>query len=675
MPAALVYSPAEAAWVLTRSEWFDARAAYYRASGIARDDGALPLVSGIGTIWARRITGLANARSWVDAPEYVLADPASDMPLALGDLVEVTEPPGTLYTPPARFDQRTLARIQDPPYTVPDPARAVFVSADADLAALPPPAVLPRGALLPHARLYPAEPLPRAVGVFSVRAQDVRLPHGRWLARRDRGPLVPDLSWRASNWGRAPSVVFVPPAVIGSANTSRADSIILETEDAVLTSLPHPFIPASAVERAVLEPGWIDAPPGTARAGQVQYKLARVRSMVVLTASGSGNGAQRLEPGWIGSHERSDPSLARQISREISRIDDNVARIAGAVVSGVTAAAQNVARGELTLDQIGAAVLAVALTGPAGLTLLGSDDPWRDATRIGALHYAIAWSPLTKSVREFADTRFGYGLAVQRAGGGAAAVPPVGQEFRPGLNDLSEPHFDVPGVGSVSASDIEAAEVVSEKMMVLDRDGAQALLVKIVEGNQYFGGYIDLVFARLVVEAETNEEKREALLERFTMKQALWWDKYGQHIARAMGFIMDVFAPALGSLLFSLAKALYEAAIRVQQLEVAARNQREAERADRLEVQRLDAEIAALERSMLESGIPIPTAPVIVIPGNYPPTTSPTALGVEPWYAPWTRYALREWTSSPAPPSIAPGAQAPARGGSKEGVKGAQGGK
>lgn len=644
----MIYSPAEAAWVLSRSEWYDARAAFYRATGWGRDDNALPLVSGLGTIWARRITGLANSRSWVDAPEYILGDPATDVPLALADLVEVLEPPGTLEpAPPPQYDRRTLVRLPDPPRKmIPDPLRTVLVLADPDYTAIPAPQVLPKGAVGPHARLYPAEPSPLNVGVLAVRSADVRLPHGRWLARKDRGPLAPDLGWRLANWGRVPSVVFVPPAVIGSANPSRADAMVLEAEDAVLTSSPHPFIPASAIERAVLEPATVPAPLGTSRRGVPQARLARVRSAVVLTASGGGNGAQRFEAGWIGSHEKSEPSLGRKISREISRIDDNVMRIAGAVTSSLAAAAQNVVKGELTLDQIGAAVLAVALTGPAGLTLLGSDDPWRDATRIGALHYALAFSPLTKSVREFADTRFGWGLAVQRAGGGAVAVAP-GQAFRPGLNDLAEPHFDIPGIGQVSASDIEAAEVVSEKMLVLDRAGAQALLVKIVEGNQYFGGYIDLIFARLVIEAEADEEERNRLLARVVGKQAAWWDKYGQYIAQAMSTVM----PGPGTLLFQIAKALYQAAIIVQTMEVQMRAQREQERADRQTLDRLEAEIAAIEASLLAAGAPFPAPPNVPLAAAGSVAILPAAPS--PWYAPWVQAAVREWVT---PPAAGPGA-------------------
>jgi hypothetical protein len=79
----LYYHPAEAAYPLTRAEWALARAGYYKFMGVPRDP-SLPLLAPPGDVVARRITSLADTRSWVRAPEYQFAAPADDAPLRLG---------------------------------------------------------------------------------------------------------------------------------------------------------------------------------------------------------------------------------------------------------------------------------------------------------------------------------------------------------------------------------------------------------------------------------------------------------------------------------------------------------------------------------------------------------------------------------------------------------------
>jgi hypothetical protein len=116
----------------------------------------------------------------------------------------------------------------------------------------------------------------------------------------------------------------------------------------------------------------------------------------------------------------------------------------------------------------------------------------------------------------------------------------------------------------------------------------------------------------------------------------------GQHIARVVGLLLDVVAPGVGSLLFSLAKALYEVALAVQQLEVAAAAQRDEERRARAELDAINAEIAALEASMV--GAPPPPAVTQALPPLPAPAATPS--GREAWYAPVVRWADREWRNT-----------------------------
>lgn len=649
MAGEIQYSPGEAAYALTRTEMFDARAAFYRFVNMPRDDKLMPIDVPAGDVVARRVTAITDARSWVRAPEYQLGDPASDVLLRYADLVITTDPPGRTVQDPAPVLNPGILRVGEvrrygplpPPRFFPDATRAVAMLAAPALASIPPPVVLRKGEVGPVVALYPRPVDQNLVGMLAVTC--AAADHGKFLVRRDGGPIVADTSWRSTAWGDELAHVFVPPVVMGGYGVTAPASVLqFDQEDAVLVADPHPYIPASALSRVTLE-------PPTATLDNVFFQVAprtmtlrRVRSLGIAYLSGDQNGPRRLEPGWLGSHEKREvQDVARQISREISRIDDNVARIAGAVVASVQAVARNVASGDLSLDQIGAAVLVTALTGPAGLVLLGSDHPWRDAIRVGALHYALAYSPLVK----LGERVTAQGLAVERAGGGSVARPAAGAPLRVGVADLSEPHFDVGGV-LVSASDIEAAEVVAQQMLLLDRAGAQALLEKIVLGaGQYGGLYVDLVLARLVVEAEGDAKRRQALLAQFVGLQAQWWDSYGQYIARAVGTALDVVAPGLGSLLWSIAKMLYEAALMVQKLEVQAAAQRAADRRAREELAALEALIAALEAEMARgAGALVPVAAPA-------PTAAPapgTLARPERWYAPALRWAAREWLPPPA---------------------------
>jgi len=630
--------PAEGATLLTNAEWYETRAKYYRATGQARDDEALPLPRPDGYVPARRITRISSLSAGGIAPRRLLYEfdaPADDVTIDLSLYATVERPPGRLVQDPPTsvYDQATrrIVTTPGPQRFVPDPAMSIVVVARPALERGPQGALVTPGAPPPpDIAYYPSPPLADHVGMLAVQ-KDGPEGHHTYLVRRDGQPISPrgDTAWSTSRWAFEAALIFLPPLVLNAWRAPvPATSVSFEALVPVLVRYPHPWLPDSVFERA----GGETVPAMLEETGFVAVRDYRIlQTTTVAFPLGDRQGVKEL-PGpypqgvvLVSAYTHRDPKdVIEKVGAEIARIPGNAVAIASRIGSTFADVGRAVASGEFAdLDRLGAAAIASALVGPAGLALLGSEQPWRDAIRIGATGYALAASPLVAAGERAAAAR----LSVARAE--TAGLPSgVGALVRPGVTPMTQPSIPLVGGGHASASDVEAAEVLGRQLMALDPQGAQSLMLKIVRE----GGFIDLVLARLVIEAEANDAKREALKAEITAVQAEWWAKYGSRIAQAMALVLDVFAPALGQLLFQVVNLLYQAALAAQQLEVAL----EAER-------RLERELRAALAADAAADAPPPAAPA---PTATPPAPGPapaTPAPPPPWWRPARDWIDREW--------------------------------
>lgn len=619
--------PADGAALLTNGEWYETRARYYRATSAARDDALLPLPRPLGYVPARRVTRISALTAGGITPRRLLYefDVAADdvlVDLALYDTVR--RPPGRVVLGPSVsvYDSvsRRIVTTPGPERFEPDPTMSIVILAKPALERGPQGAIVMKGHPEPPDILYyPEAPKYEHIGMLAVQ-KDTADGHGQYLVRKDGKPIDPrgDIAWTRTPWAYEVALVFVPPLTLNAYGAPVPATF--ESFGAlvpVIVRYPHPWLPESVFERAgteavtlVLEEGGMALP----------RSYRRLMTTSIVFPVGERQGIREVDGSLVSAYVHRDPKdLIEKVLDELERIPGNVRDIASRIGSTIGAAAQAVARGDLTqLDNIAAATLATALTGPAGLALLGSEKPWRDAIRIGATSYALALSPLVAMGERAAMA----GLAVDRAATGG--VPRLeASTVRQGVTPITEPRIQLLGGGVATASDIEAAEVLARQLMALDPDGAQSLMVKIVRE----GGFIDLVLARLVIEAEKDEAKRDALLAEITQVQAEWWQRYGSRIAQALGVVLDLFAPGVGQLLFALVNLLYQAALTLQGLEVQLMLERQAERELRAQL-----------------GDPVPPEPAPAPPPPTPPAAAPAPAAARPtWWRPWADWAAREW--------------------------------
>lgn len=603
---------AEAEYLLTREEAVDARAGFYRATGNIRDDAALPLPTPPGAVWVRRVTGVepADPSTPIGTSErhfrLVFGDPASDYFVPLPDLRAV--------------------RTNDLGAVVVDaPAGVAVPNSLADLALVWPE---PAGDVV-SATVTVAPDL----AVSYASGQDPRVWVGRWVARQP-GYLATPLParaedwWRGSEWGRTFSVAFTPPRPASGpfSNPGQASDVVPFSQDGtaidlVLVRKDHPYLPAQVLER---QRGGSDVViDGVAR--------VPVKSRGLSFVHGPGHIPHRLAEGWEGQlYRHVDPSglesVVQSVESAVRDLRDIVSRAGSNIVKAVT-------QGDIdALQSVAAAALAVAVAGPAGIALVGSDDPWRDAARLGALHYALWISPLTQAARggDITQGRItgASDLVNPFAGSLSASQALESAPVSPGFTNLQAPTYQVAG-NSVSADDIAAAEVWAQRLMIAKPEEANRILQKIV----LEGGYVDLVFARLTIEAEKDAAKRAALLARVAAKQAEFNEKYLKYIVKVLGVI-----PGIGTAL-TIASILYQAAVALQGLEVALDAKRRAELAADRELAAIEAEIARLEAEIaaLDAGSN-PTQPGTALP----PVPAPGA-SVDAWRA-WWAYLLDRWT-------------------------------
>lgn len=646
----------EAEYYLTRAEYHDARRAYLGLVGNARDD-RLPVLAPPGGVVAERITAISNGRGWVDAPEYQRTDPRGDLVLEAAALVRTTTPPGaTVSTPPSRAALDAYARGKGPKpvattRVVPDPARVAVLVAAPDLARLPPARVVERGARVPHVDLYPAPTSPDWVGLLAIPTPDRAL-HGTFLVRRDGAPLVSWEGWKTTPWGREVAVAWAPPRT-GAWNAGGNGSTKAVTfgdgasSDVVLVAANHPVVPATALER-------MREPDAAAPAG-----LIPVRSRAVVFKDEGLNRATLTSQGWRGEYvEQRNTSLLEHVTQQVTNVAaaasrtvrkatrdvtdaswwQDVARTAATMVRDAGANLDRALHGDLQAAQaLAAAALASAVAGPAGATLAASDDPWRDAARIGATYYAFHLSPLTTALKNATA-----GNVVQPLGGSVAVADAGARSpVRLGAVDLPLERYNVAGI-AVTADDLAAAETLMYEVSTLAPDAANALLQRLARN----GAYVDLILARLVIEAETDAKKRAALKAELVAKQAEFWQRYGQYLAKGAGLLLSAAGtPALGILAFQIAKTLYQMAVAAQQVEVALEAQHRAEleadrqlRALEAELARLDAALAALDAQ--DAAAAPPTVANLVLsaaPGDVAAT--PSAPVDKYWFS----WLLRRW--------------------------------
>lgn len=527
---------AEAEYVLTRAEWDAARRRFFRL-GAGRDDSLYPPPVPPGTAWARRVTDLAPGPAGYNLSWLVYGDPSSD--------------------------------------------------------AASPPGASPDGAPL----------LPRPEGDLVAGASfDGRLRAlwvGRWVAggapaATSALPIAHDW-WYPSAWGRELSVLLLPlTAVSGPFAAGPSDWLAfggnLDT-DAVLVRSPHPYIPAAAIERQ-------RAGPDVSWGGALRTP---VRSRGVSWVRGPGHSARQTESGWTGQLYRQAPE------GEIAGAWGAVVDAAEGIVDSATGAARNLGRaatGDLdALQALAAAALVIAVTGGVGAGLAGqllqgtsvagSDDPWRAASRVGAIHYAFFISPLSQAWRS--------GAAVDPAAGSTSAAQGMGASpVRAGMTQMDLETYQVGGL-TVSADDVAAAEVWAQRVAVVAPEEANRVLQELARR----GAFVDLVLARLVIEAEADDERRARLKAEIAAKQARWWEDYGQYIALALSTIASALGAAPVAMAgFALLEALYQAGIVAANLEVALDQQRRAELEAEREARLVEAEIARLEAELAAGGAP-----------------------------------------------------------------------
>lgn len=547
---------AEAEFLLTRAEWAEARRGFYALGTHQRNDALYPMPVPAGAAWARRVTGVVAVdpgRVGTSTVRYRLLydDPASDLVIPAGSA-------WGYYPRPA------------------DDLVAVTATIAPDL----------RTTLAPSPFDW--------VGRWVV---DLAVPAAVTAAPKQAPP--PRDWWYGSPWARQVALAFIPssPSSGPFSGANQASDVVpfggaLDT-DVVLIRSPHPFLPKAAVERQRAGPDVVVA--GAAR--------TPVRSRGVSYVRGPGHQPKRAPEGWLGL-------LYRKESQNIfEQVISSIESIARGVAQTVQQTGRNLAKAVTTgdldaLQAIAAATLVTVVTGGLGAgvagqalqwsSIAGSDDPWRAAARVGAIHYAFFASPLTQAFRG--------GLALaEPLGGSASATDALAQQaVRPGLTELNLRTYSVAGM-SVSADDVAAAEVWALRLAAVDPAEANRLLQQLVAA----GGYVDLVLARLVIEAEANAQKRAALKAKVAVQQATFWNDYGQYIAGALAAVATALGVGpLAAAGFAILQMLYQAGVQAASIEVALDAQRRAELAAEREAQAIEAEIARLEAEL--ASLPVP---------------------------------------------------------------------
>ena len=565
----------EAEYVMTRAEWADVRAAYLRLAGNQRNDAALPYPVPPGAVWARKVTGVVavdTARVGSTQVRYrlVYGDPASDQATA----------PNTVAARPASDLVTTTATV--------------------------------------------------ASNLATTLTPDPRAWVGKWVADGGTGAVAPMPArdwWYATPWGRAMAVAFVPPtaAPAGFPLDYRfpADVVAFSEDgsvaDVVLVRKAHPFLPPAALERQRAGPDVVV--DGVARVPVQSRGVAFNRGPgQVPSRTGVGTGSAARPPGWMGLLYREAssgviPSFIDSVESAVRQVRD-VARQAGTNL-------RRAVQGDLgALQSLAAAALATAVLGPAGAALLGSNDPWRDAARLGAVHYALFLSPLVRAARG--------GMIVEPAAGSASAGEAlVAAPVRPGMTPLDAPTYQVAGL-QVTLDDVAAAEVWAQRLSVANPGEVNRVLQQITLA----GGFVDLVLARLTIEAETNDDKREVLKARVAAKQAEFNERYLKYITAALAVI-----PGIGTAL-TIASLLYQAGVALQGIEVQLRAARQAELALDREIRAMEMEIAALEREARDAA----SGPAPAPSGTDAVPPKPGAKGYEAWW----HFLIKIWTGSAA---------------------------
>lgn len=604
----------EAEYFLTPAEWAEARKKYYRTdarawNGIggtpARDDARAPLVVPAGTVWLRKVTAVQALDAAVVGTKtiryrLVYGDPASDIAL------------------PAAYHAAGIPDIQallDVGANV--SGQVAWGRPASDIVAF-------NVTTAPNLSVtYTPNAMPLGEGSYQTASPQQWI--GRWV-----GDGLPALAvappppasdwWYALPWAQQVSLAFVPPTIVSGPVSLQAATVVpfpAGKFDAVLVRRDHPYLPAEVLERQRV--------PGAADVVVGYHVRVPVRSRAIAyIGAGSENYPVRRAEGWtaILSHERSEnlfQAAAGFVTNLASEIGNTVERAGRAIAKG-------------DVEAIGVAALATAVTGPAGLALLGSKNPIRDASRLGAIYYAFNLSPLTALAKHYGATG-NVNVDISQSANVSASVD--ASPVSVGVTEMQVPRY---GVGTVSATpdDLAAAEVWSYRLTAAAPDEAQRILVELARQ----GGFVDLILARLTIEAEADAKKREALKAELVTKQARFWDDYGQYIAKALAQVLSLFgSPLAGELAFALVKLLYEGAIRVQQAEVALRAQRVAEREAQEEMARLEAQLAALDAELAAADASAPVPAQAPAPTSQAPTPTAKKSGWE-----WIAWLVRRWT-------------------------------
>lgn len=482
--------PAYVPRLLSRAEYDRARKAFYRRTGMARDDGLLPKPCPPGYTAVARVTGTA-APNVVDAagravarttPRYVLGDPAGDTCVRTEDHVEVDEPVRLEPVPPQLVPRPRPAgaplrlgpapwgydEIPQPPRAVPDAVRFVAILANPRAQNFRPRS--PDGTLGPSqlADWYPTPPRPELVGAWAI-LDDAR--HGRALGRRDGVAIQPlaDEDWYDTPWGRELAVTFVPP-LLPFLNQQWVPSqlVTLDAPADVLVPVDDYF---------VASPRFTERPTSLTVIHSAQapetLAVARVESAAFAIPTlppgqyNSTIGERRLPDGWAAwyAHE------ARRTDWE--RFSDSFEDFARSVARSAAARGLVMAVGSVLTAGAGAPALASILSAAASAT--------------GGLS-SVAVDAL---VRE----------------GATNLTPQLRLGLRPGLAEyLGQPVAERAVSGAVSAAVDHAPWLAPEETNRVLQQAAE-----IAARYDFLGTIYTMSFNELVVQAERSRRKRDEL--------------------------------------------------------------------------------------------------------------------------------------------------------------------
>lgn len=502
MPARL-YAPARARW--------------YRETGAARDDEALPPFVPEGALLARKLSRVDRVMysGWIDTGGiYRFEAPAEDVALDPTAFVETSEPPGQVVQDPAPVV--VLRRGQAPPPRpparfVPDPARCVALVTTPALERVPAPQIVANGAWKPRVEFYPAPVREELVGLLAVEVPQSR--HGRYLVRRDGGPVLA---------GAVPPsnqvYVWTPPLVRGAyGRMEQAELKALDAPELALVPDPHPFLDAEALPAG--------EGPDVVVATSYDYttiefrRFRRVRTQVLIVPTAKRHSARRREEGWIG-HHREAPS-----GNLLGKVID---ALPGEFESGIRTLARSAA------VQL---VLTVATYGAAA----AATSALAQAAEVGAAGAA--------------------GSASSTAPGAVARTETAGAVSSSSSSAAATPARAVEAASTAAPLAAKVAPVVAPKV-------TNAALAEAAKGSAYLAGldeFYGIVLRELVVQAQLTQRDRDALRLELALIKAKVAEEGGQTLAIAVTVWRAVRAIVLtvatGGAAEGAARAVEEAAM------------------------------------------------------------------------------------------------------------------